>query len=216
MRINLRFVLLTWITILVIHNLSAQTSWKGITSTNWRTVTNWTNGVPTSTVDAIVGDSNFTGPFQPTLTNTSACKNLIVGNGSVASTVTIARSITVSGNVLIGPNGTIFANTASRTITVKGNWTNNGTYNANKTTAKVTFSGVAQSLTGITPFQSLTINSGSTLTLASNVSVAYAFVVNGTIDPATSTVSGAGTMAVGSTGTLTVNTTNFTGNYSIA
>jgi fibronectin-binding autotransporter adhesin len=216
MKINLRFILLSWISILILQNLTAQTSWKGITSTNWRTASNWTNGVPTSTVDAIIGDSSFTGSFQPTLTNTSACKNLIIGNGTVSSTLTIARSITVAGNVLIGANGTISANTASRTITIKGNWTNSGTYSATKTTAKVTFSGVTQSLAGVTSFQSLTINSGSTVTLAGNISVVYAFSVSGTMDPALNTISGAGTMAIGSTGTLIVNTTNFSGNYTIS
>ena len=47
--------------------LNAQTSWVGNVSSTWKTASNWTNGVPTSTIDAIIGDANFTGAFQPAL-----------------------------------------------------------------------------------------------------------------------------------------------------
>ena len=33
----------------------AQTSWKGTTSTSWSTAANWTAGIPTSALDAIIG-----------------------------------------------------------------------------------------------------------------------------------------------------------------
>ena len=49
----------------------AQTSWKGTSSTSWNNAANWTAGVPTSALDAIVGDAIFTWQNQPSLTVTS-------------------------------------------------------------------------------------------------------------------------------------------------
>ena len=43
------------------------------------TFTNWTAGVPTSAVDAIIGDANFTGINQPTISATATCKSLTIG-----------------------------------------------------------------------------------------------------------------------------------------
>ncbi|MDI1233079.1 MAG: T9SS type A sorting domain-containing protein [bacterium] len=209
-------LILSFVILAGFQNLNGQTSWKGTTSTSWGTSSNWTSGVPTSTIDAIIGNASFTGSFQPTLTATSSCKNLTIG-GTVTSTLTIARNITVSGNITINSNGTILANSSNRTITVKGNWTNSGTYNATVTSTKVTFSGVAPTLTGATTFQRLTINSGSTLTLANNISVGNALTVSGTINPTASyTISGAGSVTVNSTGILYVYASTYAGNYSIS
>jgi fibronectin-binding autotransporter adhesin len=216
-KIKLQSALVVCVLGLMSQVIQGQTSWKGTTSTNWSTATNWTAGVPTSTIDATIGDSCFTGAFQPLLTATSNCKNLTIGAGIKASTLTIAQSINVYGNMVIGSNGTILANTSSRTITLKGNWVNSGTYTATKTTAKLTFSGTAQSLTGVTAFQSLTINSGCILTLSSNISIATIISISGTLDPTASyTVSGSGTMSVASSGTIKVHTATFAGNYTIS
>ncbi|MES2618758.1 MAG: T9SS type A sorting domain-containing protein [Bacteroidota bacterium] len=194
---------------------SAQTSWKGTTSTSWKTASNWTAGVPSSTVDAIIGDANFTGSFQPRLTSTSSCKNLTVG-GSVTATLTIAKNLNVFGDVVINSNGTILENTNNQTITVKGNWTNSGTFTASGNNVKVTFTGTAQSLTGATTFKVLTINSSSTLTLASNISVGTTLTVSGALNPASYVVSGAGALTVNSTGILFVYASTFAGNYTIS
>ncbi len=216
MKLKIQITALIFIMLSAFQNLKAQTSWKGTTSTNWSTASNWTAGIPTSTVDAIIGDANFTGSFQPTFTVTSTCKNLTIG-GAVSSTLNVAKSVTVSGNVLINSNGTILANTSSKTMTVKGDWTNLGTYSSSTSSSKVTFSGTNQALTGVTAFRNLTINSGCILTLANNISVATALSVSGTLNPTASyVVSGAGTMTINSTGTVYVYTSAFTGNYSIS
>ncbi len=197
--------------------LLAQTSWKGTTSTNWSTGSNWTAGVPTATIDAIIGDASFTGGFQPTLTANSACKSLTIGSGSTVSTITIARNLTVSGSITIGSNGTILANTASRVITLSGSWTNSGTYNASVASAQVTFSGAAQTVTGATTFKTVVINNGSTLTLASNITVNTSLSVSGTLDPTASyIVSGTGTMTVNATGIIKIKASTFAGNFSIS
>ena len=45
-------------------------------------------------------------------------------------------------------------------ITIKGNWTNSGTYSPTAAGTSVTFSGTAQSISGATTFNGMTINVG--------------------------------------------------------
>ncbi|MGI4733617.1 MAG: M36 family metallopeptidase [Janthinobacterium lividum] len=79
------------------------TSWMGTISTDWFTAGNWTAGVPTSTLDAIIPSS---APFMP-LINTGAA---------------IAKSLTInSGATLTMSDGT---------LDEQGTWTNNGTFTA--------------------------------------------------------------------------------------
>lgn len=195
--------------------LSAQsTSWIGVSSSSWTTASNWTSGVPSSTVDAIIGDASFTGAFQPVLNGTANCKNLILGNASKVSSLRIDNNITVWGNLLIGANGTINATTASRTITLKGNWTNLGVYSGTTTSSAVTLSGnVMQTITGATSFRRLNVNANTTATLANNIVVSNTLSVSGTVNPSTYTISGTGVISLGATGTLMVYTATFAGNY---
>ncbi len=198
---------------------SAQTSWRGVTSTNWSTSTNWTNGVPSATLEAIIGDASFTGPYQPSLTTTSYCKSLTVG-GQVEATLSVVKTCTVSGNVTINSNGTIAQ--TSVTLTVTGNWTNAGAYSAtmtSTTTPTVKLTGTTQSVNGpvVTPFYKLTTASTTFVTLNNNISVSSNLTVAGTFLPTETatpyTVSGAGSLTVSSTGTLKVNASTFAGNY---
>lgn len=154
-------VLLLGINILLLSARSvAQTSWKGVTSTNWHTASNWTNGVPTAALNAFVGDANFTGSFQPTITAAAVAKSLTVGGATVA-TLTIDNAFTV-GDVGINPNGTI-ANTTI-TVTVNGNWNNNGTFVTG--TSTINMNGAASVISGaaIQPFYNLTINGANVTT----------------------------------------------------
>ncbi|MES2431859.1 MAG: hypothetical protein V4556_13075 [Bacteroidota bacterium] len=193
------------------------TSWKGTTSTSWRTSSNWTNGVPTSLTDVIIGDANFTGVNQPTLSFTSYAKSITIG-GTKASTLTQSKSVTVSGNITILSNGTF---TSSNTVSLTGNWSNAGTYTGSSNKATVTFAGTAQTLggTAVTTFRKLKINAGTVVTLASNVTVSGAsslLTVAGTINPSESptyTVTSAST-TVSANGVLKVNASTFAGNYS--
>src|SRR6266851_7429770 len=85
----------------------AQTSWNGSVSTDWSTAANWTAGVPTSTVVALIGDANFTGTNQPTITAKSVCKSLMIGNGVTTSILTVNHSLSVLVDINIGANGAI-------------------------------------------------------------------------------------------------------------
>lgn len=199
-------------------NISSQTSWKGVTSTNWNTASNWSNGLPSATVDVIIGDANFTGAFQPALlAGNPTCKSLTIGTSAKVSSLSIGRNITVSGNITIGANGTILHTTASRTITLKGDWINTGTYTASVPTATVTFSGTAQTIIGTSVFQRIRINAGSTLTLSNNITINDNLFVSGRVDPTQLyTISGTGTLTVNLGGILFVKAADFTTNYNLS
>jgi hypothetical protein len=192
----------------------AQTSWKGTTSTNWGSSSNWTNGVPTSSVDAIIGDANFTGTFQPTIGSTSNCKSLTIGNGTKASTLTVNRALNVLGNITIGSNGTITH--TSRNISLSNNWINSGSYNATSNRSTVVFSGATQSISGTITFRSVRINSGSKTKLNTTITINNQITVNGTLDPnesPTYSVLGGGSIVVNTGGTILVKAPTFNGNY---
>lgn len=163
----------------------SQTSWKGVTSTNWATVTNWTAGVPLATTDVIIGDANFTGAYQPAISATAAAKSLTIG-GAVASQLTVAKTLTVKGDINITSNGSLINGAAS--ITLTGSWINDGSYTTTSTSATVIFGGIAQNLGGsvVTTFRKLTVNTGSILTLNNNLTCAGAsslIIVAGTLNP---------------------------------
>src|SRR5450432_1680620 len=153
----------------VFPSFGQSTSWKG-TSTDWGTAANWTNGKPTSSLDAIIGDVNFTGGNQPTIGAISTAKSLTIGS-SVISQLTVNAALTVSGNINVNSNGTITQGNATISLTV--NWTNGGNYTTTPAST-VIFSGAvntAHSLGGTVPttFRILTINSGNIVTLSSDI-----------------------------------------------
>jgi fibronectin-binding autotransporter adhesin len=190
------------------------TSWKGTTSTAWGTSGNWTNGVPSSTKDVIIGDANFTGLFQPTISSTSTAKSITIGNAAKVSTLTVSRGLTVSGDVLIGSNGTITS--GAFTISLTGNWTKNGTYSTTSSTAGVIFAGTTQSITvsGSTQtFRRLTVNTGSVVTATAALTINVLLTVNGTFDPGTFAHTIA-SITVANAGTLHTKTSTLSGNYS--
>src|SRR5438552_931311 len=125
----------------------AQTSWNGSVSTDWSIAANWTAGVPSSTVAAIIGDANFTGANQPSITAKSVCKSLVIGNGATTSILTVNHSLSVLGDITIGANGAINHN-SPQAISLTGNWNNAGTYTIGQNRATITFSGSSQILSG--------------------------------------------------------------------
>ncbi len=206
--------------LVVLGSASAQTSWKGTSSTAWSTAANWTAGVPTAGIDAIIGDVNFTGTNQPNISSTAVCRSLTLGAGTLASILTISTSFTVSGNITIGANGRIShtSTSSSRVISLSGNWTNSGVYAGSSSSSAVTLSGTTQIIGGSTAtgFRRLNINAGSITTLGSNISVTNTLSVSGTLDPGAGAglvVSGAGTLSVASGGKILVRATTFAGNY---
>src|SRR4030095_14196147 len=98
------------LTLLNTSALLAQTSWRGTTSTDWRNASNWTAGIPNSSIDAIIGDANFTGANQPTISGNSSCRSLTIGASNKVAVLTVSKSLVVSGNLTIGPSGTLAHN----------------------------------------------------------------------------------------------------------
>src|SRR5260370_35764324 len=114
---NLGAILILVLLVVPAQSIS-QTSWKGTTSNDWSRASNWTNGVPTATVDAIIGNASFTGANQPRLTASgSFCKSLTIGTAVKVSVLTIAKGLSVSGNITIGANGTISHNGKNALLT---------------------------------------------------------------------------------------------------
>jgi hypothetical protein len=113
--------------------------WTGATSTDWNVATNWCNGVvPTSTTDVSILS---TATRQPTISSTAVCHNIYIGSSS---------TLTISG---------------ANSLTVSGNWTNNGTFTANSST--VTLNDAAQTIAGssATTFYNLTVAGSGVKTL---------------------------------------------------
>jgi fibronectin-binding autotransporter adhesin len=198
------------------------TSWTGASNTLWSNAANWTNGVPTSSVNAVIGDASFTGSNQPTISSSASCLSLTVG-GTVATTLSVNQKVTITGNVTINTNGII---TEGRgTITLTGDWINSGSYSGTHTQSKVVFAGTNQAISGstATAFRKITINAGSTVTLAQNMSVSgngnSNLTVDGTFNPGISPtyqVTGSGNFNVGANGYIKVYASTFAGNYGVS
>ncbi|MBW8687426.1 T9SS type A sorting domain-containing protein [Chitinophaga rhizophila] len=195
-----------------------QTSWRGTVSTVWNDANNWTAGIPTASIDAVIGDAAFTGSFQPTISSvTAACRALTLVAGAKSPVLTVAKGLTVSGTLTNGSGCTI--SHRGVTITVKGDFINNGTYTTTSTSSRVTMAGTTQSISGTgISFRRLTINSGATVTPAVSFPVTIALSVSGNLIPSESTttlISGAGTLSVTATGVLHVRGATFASNYSL-
>ena len=203
---------------IIFNNTYSQTSWTGLVNTNWNNAGNWTAGIPTSTTNVTLGDAGFTGINQPTVNVSSACNTITIG-GAKATTFTLSKNLVVNGSIIINSNGSI--SHAGTTITVKGNWTNNGTYTATKNTSLVVFGGLAQLISGtaVTSFRRVTVNAGALLTLGTNVNAGGTssyFYIYGTLDPGQSptyTVTSSVQSTVFNNGKIKVNAATFAGNY---
>jgi hypothetical protein len=105
----------------------APTTWSGATDNTWATSTNWSNGVPTAFIDAIVNTGT------PSITDSRTVANLTLGNAATITntgTLNITNNLTNNGSILGGGttilNGTI-AQSISGTGTIS-NLTINNTY----------------------------------------------------------------------------------------
>src|SRR6185503_8533609 len=164
------------------------TSWTGASSTAWTNVLNWTNGVPTASVDAVIDNATPGYTQDPTLNAHSlVCATLSIDNAATLNGAS-GDTLTVSGDL----NGTGTLHGGSSVFIISGVMTIS-TFSAG--TATISLNGSAQSINGFT-FNNLTISSGTT-------SFASSIVINGTllvssgaelIPGASNTVTGTGTI----------------------
>ena len=145
-------------------------TWTGAVNTDWNTSGNWCSGIPTSATNVIIP----AGGNQPTISNAAICAGININSGA---------TLTISG---------------TNTLTVKGDWQNDGTFTANSST--VNFNSLAtQSILGAstTTFNNLTVSNGGSVTLTTIP------IVNGILSMEGATVSTAPTF--GSSATLQYN-----------
>jgi fibronectin-binding autotransporter adhesin len=213
---NSKFVLCIALLLFAFNSLG-QTSWTGASSTRWYDADNWTNGVPTLTEDAIIGDANFRGLNQPTSSGRLArCKSLTIGKGTISSTLTLASNLIIAEDLVIGSNGTINHIKNNRNINISGDWYNSGNFSSMGSNTAVIFEGNNQSIYDTTTFNNLIINPTSTLTLNADITIEGEIQIDGTLNPQASyAVEGSGNLTVNSDGVLLVMAENFTTNYPI-
>lgn len=141
----------------------------------------------------VAAGATFNAPAALTLTGSLTNNGLFDGSGG---TLTFAgpqaRNQTISGtapqlaNVTINADATV---TAATPLFVTGNWTDNGSYNANH--QLVTFNGSSQAFNGQTVFDDVTVNDGAMVTLGNLADFGYTGAVtlngSGMIDPVSGT-----------------------------
>ncbi len=150
--------------------------WKGTTSTDWNTASNWCDlTVPTAATNVIIPSSPTN---QPVIGSAGGlCNNIVINSGA---------TVTTSGG---------------NSLTVSGNFTNNGTFTANS--GSVIFNGTtAQSISGSTSttFYNLTmLNSGPSGNNSITLNQPIAIADKGTL------LLASGNIITNSTNLLTIN-----------
>ena len=136
--------------------ISSSGGWLGTTN-NWGTASNWcSNAVPTSSTDVTITNGTGINNMPTVASGTAAtCKNLIISSTFPASSITLA-------------------NASDASLSIFGNFTNDGTFTDNTTSssAGIKFVGsTAQTIAGITAnnFNNLTIANTSGITPAIDI-----------------------------------------------
>ncbi|MDP3683186.1 MAG: hypothetical protein Q8S01_04565, partial [Ignavibacteria bacterium] len=126
----------------------SSSTWTGSINTDWNNPGNWTPpGVPSDLTDVIIPDASTT-PNDPTLGLSIAVGRLTIESGGILNS-SATSTLTISGG--------------------NGAWSNNeGTFN--HSTSTVVFTNTAATISGVTDFYNMTINSGATLTMSTNSS----------------------------------------------
>ncbi len=172
------------------------TSWTGAVSTAWSLPLNWTNGVPTASVDAVIDNATFGYTQDPTLDASSLkCGTLSIDNAAILNGAS-GDTLTITGAL----NGTGTLNAGASVYILSGSMTVS-TFTAG--TSTVILNGTTQSINGYT-FYNLIISSGIT-SAANSIVIGGSFLINtgAEFTPAASaTVTGTG--SIGGSGTIDV------------
>jgi hypothetical protein len=150
-----------------------------------------------ATFNAGTGTVEYNSVDATTQTIATMTYNNLILTG--ANTKALSGAATVNGNFTINTGATL-AHSSTSVLTLKGNFTNSGTYTATNT-ANVTFGGTtAQSISGTTPtFIGLTVGSTATLNLTAAQTVTTLAVNSGGILTTTATVTCSGTATINGT-----------------
>jgi hypothetical protein len=176
---------------------------------------NTTAGIATPIATASLDPaSNFIYRGSSTLNASVSFSGRTYGNLSFESTsgtwipsaITGTTATAINGDFTIGTNVSITGMTYTGVLTIAGNFTQNGTLAFSTGTQNFTFSGSGKTISGggAIAFETWNVNSGASITLGSNVSIASTFTgtISGTLNCGTNLVSGAGAFTLASGGTL--------------
>ncbi|MBI4614091.1 MAG: hypothetical protein HY720_10820 [Planctomycetes bacterium] len=113
------------------------------------------------------------------------------------SGATLGANMTVNGNLTIKPGGKLSGST--RTLTLAGDWTNDGTFSAG--TSTVVASGTPSTVRGsvLTRFANLSIDTGDSLAISTTTSPANSVAVDGTWSNGGTFTAGSSTVFFGGT-----------------
>ena len=114
--------------------LPAQTTWTGAAGTGWATAANWSAGVPTATVDAVIPAGTPNNPSTAGVAS-AVCRDLTINSGATLSIapsfpVSAGRNITLSGGIAGGGMLRAVTNLAAN---LSGNGTIGGDFEVAKT-----------------------------------------------------------------------------------
>lgn len=158
--------------------LTFSTTWTGTSSINWNVSGNWSCGVPDQNTDAVIPSTGN----SPTVNVAGAVRNLTINSGATLT---------------IGDNNS---------LSIYGNASNLGIFNAGGTGATTNYSStVAQTLPGAT-YANLSLSGGG------NKNLGGAMTINGTLSFSGNTrlFMGANTTTLGAAATITgYNSTNY-------
>jgi len=115
-------------------------TWKGATSTDWNTASNWSPaGVPAMSDAVSIGVVTFTN--QPTVSSGETVYAASITFGTTKTvTLTLSGAMTVPGNITLATGGT-FSMTNTGVLTLAGNFSNGTLKFPSSSTAKIIMNG---------------------------------------------------------------------------
>ncbi|MCX6270054.1 MAG: M6 family metalloprotease domain-containing protein [Bacteroidetes bacterium] len=158
-------------------------NWLGTVSSDWFNSNNWCGSVPTATSDVVIPSGT---PYSPAINASGAvCRNIIIDN-----------SATLSMSAVTG-----------YTLSVSGNWTNNGTFTAGAGTLNFNGTNDLQTISGTstTTFYILQVSKGAQSRILEATSL-IAFPASPTTNPL---IISSGTFKLSSASTLTITPNQF-------
>ena len=145
--------------------------------------TSWTTGL---TLVQGTGSINFGGAGSQTLPSDVLTYNNLATVGNVTAKLGVA--VTVNGNLTTNSGTTLDVSTSNYGLTVKGAWSNSGTFTPRSGT--VTLNGTSnQSMSGATTFYNLTLSNATGLTISNDETITNTLTLtNGDITTGSSTI----------------------------
>ncbi|MGZ3944346.1 MAG: T9SS type A sorting domain-containing protein [Mucilaginibacter sp.] len=114
--------------------------WKGTTSVDWNTASNWLpSGVPTISDAVSIGSLTFTNQPAISSSETAYASSITFGTTKTA-TLTLSGSLTVPGNITMA-SSTTFSMTNTGVLTLAGNFSNGTLSFPSSSTAKIIMNG---------------------------------------------------------------------------